>query len=561
MVTWGERFQGQRLGVGVQIPPGSEPKPFDIDFTNFRFGLMLGERPGDLPEGYYSFALDVETSPRDGARRTAGITLIENTGHSLQHIAFQAGLDFQSALVAFDPPYIGIKEGPRFLWNNINLESYGDNWVSSNYGDVLLFSNGKTSYYRDPETGIIAVVQGMPGAGTIFTAFGRVFVGNTVRTTGEVNVLGLAWNGVDGDYRDWTGTGIGEELLLVDAEQSDKIMAGKVLSYNTVAILCRRSLWIGERTNAFDRPLDPIVRLTGIGCVAEPTAKTTEAGVTFLSDEGVRHFDGQTAVIISGAINQDILPIDFTQIGKYKATWDSGRRRYILCTPVATYIYQFPTPEYPKGAWFKKSIRLDNVITFAEQFSDPTWNDMGEVTWDGMLEQTWLDLGTPESPSSPQLLCISGTQYGYEDVNSEYYFGTLMSPVFEPRPKQSEAVDLPDRVFLTQGFSLQYAGGGTIKIFGRKESGEYEEIVTAVLPPVVAPRYIHIDALHSSRAIGIAIKLITGDVEILRIRQTVLDNGPALSDMVTEDHIFTSAAPTGELTTEANTTLAWQYNS
>lgn len=544
----------------MQVSPNSLPKTSEIDYSNFRFGLMLGERPGDLPEGYYSFALDVETTPRDGARRTAGITLVENTGHNLQHLAFQAGLDFQSSLIAFDPPYIGIKEGPRFTWSDISLEQYSDNWVSSNYGDVLLFSNGKTSYYRDPETGLIAVVQGMPGAGTIFTAFGRVFAGSIIRSTGEVNVLGLAWNGVDGDFRDWTGLGTGEELLLVDAEQSDKIVAGRIMSYKTVAILCRRSLWIGTETGEVDRPLAPEIRLTGIGCVTEPTAKTTEAGVTFLSDEGVRHFDGQTATIISGAINQELLPIDYDQINKYKATWDSGRRRYILCTPIATYIYQFPTPEYPRAAWFKKSIRLDNVITFAQQFADPTWDDMGETVWD-LAQGTWLDLGTPESSSAPQLLCIVGTQYGFEDPTSELYFGTLMSPVFEPRPKQADAVDEPDEMFETKYFSIQYSGGGTIKIFGRRETGEYEEIVTAILPQVASPRYIHIDTLHSSRAIGIAVKLITGNVEILRIRQTVQDNGPALDDMVTEDHILTTTAPVGDLTTTTNTTLVWQYNS
>lgn len=558
MTTWADRIGRRQLGIGQSLQPGAVPKPVNINYTNFRFGLMLGERFGDVREGYYSFALDVETSRRDGAKRSAGIVLVENTWHKLKNWGVHTSLDSQSELIAFDPPYIGVKAGPLFSWTNIGLEDFRGLWVTSNYGDTLLFSNGRESYSR-AQDGKVARVAKMPGAATILTAFGRVFVGGTTEEGGQYNSLGISWNGVDGDFSDWTGQGIGSELLLMDAQQGDWVVAARILSYDVIAILCRRSLWIGVKSGDFSHPANFEFRLSGIGCVVEPTAHTTEGGITFLSDEGVRHFDGQTATIISGPVNQDILPIDFTKLDQYRATWDSSRRRYILCTPVATYIYQFRTPEYPQGAWFKKSIILTNVVAFARQSDDPTWDTLGEMTWDELGNQTWLDLGTPESIASPDILYANGTQYGVETDGIETYFNTLMSSVFEPRPAETVLTDQPDRLIETELFLVDYAGGGTIQIFGRNEQGIYVRMVEAILPIVSAPRTVRINLTQAMRAVGIAVKILTGNIEVLRIRQVAQDNGPALNDMLTEDHVLATEAGSTYLATNNGVILSWQY--
>lgn len=552
---WGARLRRhyQDLATGIQVAPVVPPKAFPIKYKSFRLGLMLADRAADVPEGYFSYGVDVEVSRRDGIIRAPGVTLVEDTLVDLEWMAVQTGLDFQSVLVAFSPPYIGVKESGNFVWTNIGLEVAGG-WVTSRYGDVLLFSNGSTSYARDLASGVVTVVPSMPGAATLFTAFGRVFAGGVV-TDGEFNVLGLQWSGLEGDYTDWVGAGSGAELLIADVEQTDKIVAGRVISYDLVAILCRRSLWVGARTGDVARPADLQFRLLGVGCVSEPTAKTTEAGVTFLSDEGVRHFDGTNAPIISGAINSELLPIDFTQIKKYKSAWDASRRRYILGTPRGTYVYQFKTAEYPNGAWFFRSIIPTSLVVFGKQTADPTWNDFGEQTWDDLGALTWFQLGTPEDSTAPDVIFSVGTRYGIQDYAAITNLGTVMIPVIQPRPDQPEIADLADRVFSTQSFLIEYYGSGTIDILAENEQGVVVLVGTKVLPATLKARSIRADILGSSRATGIFVKITAGFPEIVSIKQILQDNGPVISDGVSE--VFTEDADTDILTESEDGIILW----
>lgn len=553
--TWGNKLGRARenLGTGVQVPPMTVPKPITLQYTNFRNGLLVADRSGDVPIGYYSYALDVETSRRDGVIKAPGVLLVEDTGHSLEWLGIHTSLDFESALVAFDAPFLGVKEGDFFLWVNEGLET-GNFWVTSRYGDILLFTNGVVSYSRHFGTGDVEVIPDMPGAQTIFTAFGRVFAGGTILGS-EYNLSALIWNGVTGDYRDWTGDGSGSELLIADVEQSDKIVAGRVMSYDLAAILCRRSIWIAARTGDLARPADFQFRILGVGCVAEPTARTTEGGVTFLSDEGIRHFDGNDAQIISSAINSELLPIDFTQLSKYKSAWDASRRRYILVTPTATYIYQFRTAEYPAGAWFKRSITPTNVVIFGKQTTDVTWEDLGEQTWDDLGSLSWFQFGSPEENTPPDILFAVGTRYGIQDSTVSENFGVPLTPLFQPRPDQAQLVDLVERVMITHSFVLEYSGNGTVEFIGYDDQGILSVLATKVLDPKTAPFSTRIDCYASSKAVGIFVRIASGFPEILKIKQLLLDNGPVLFDQVADELLDEAAL---DLTTEAdNGVILW----
>lgn len=540
--------------MGTQISPESIPQSFRIVYKNFRNGQLLMDRPADIPAGYYSAAKDIETSRRDGIIRAPGVTLVEDTGHSLQWLGVQAGLGFQSLLLAFDPPYLGIKEAANFEWFDKGLSS-GNWWVASNYGDILLFSNGNNSYARNYDTQEVELLEEMPGAATIFVAFGRVFAGATVLGN-EHNLLGLIWNSAEGDYHDWTGLGSGSELLLVDAPQGDKIVAGRILSLNLVAILNRRSLWIGAKTDNPYRPLAPEFRIIGVGCVAEPTAVTTEGGVTFLSDEGIRHFDSNQAPIISGPINAELLPLDFSKIHLYKAAWDLSRRRYILTTPNATYVYQFPTSEYPNGAWFKRSLTATNVVVFAEQTEDPTWDDLGTQTWDDLGTTTWSDMETPESNKAPNVLFIRGSKYGLQDEASSSNFGIALNPIAQPRPETAEVVDMPDRVFLTQSLIIEYAGTGTVQFIVLDETGSAKLVLTKSLPLRSKISSVQVDLEFSSLGVGLYLIISEGSPEIFSIKQTALDNGMVVTgaegpELLTED------APLDVLTEDLDEVILW----
>lgn len=677
--TWGDKLgrgKNAQLGVGVQVDPNQVPKIVPFNFSNFRDGLMLADRPGDVPAGYYSKATDVETSRRDGVLKGPGVTLIEDTGHSLEWMGIHVSLDFQSALIAVDAPYVGVKEEGMFSWSdtrgvtthtvsNFNkgptgthanfilyhnvvqtvngltarwpnyalgygvgwqgilgtggdavipqevffdkpvskvtvnfqdltyfgnflagydaegneiarctidlawfnvhgitavidvgsdlivrivlssqnsgdwitfdglvveydahefpgLDLSRDAWVFSNYGDVLLFSNGRESWQRLFDNGAISKVEGMPGALTLFTAFGRLFAGGVIHG-GDINILGIMWNGVEGDHTDWNTAAAGSELLLIDVPEGDKIVAGRILSFDMVVVLCRRTIWNGTRTGVLNRPADFKYQLIGVGCVYEPTALTTEAGVTFLSDEGVRHYDGNEAPIISGAINAELLPIDFDNLAGYKAGWNASRRRYMLCTPIGTYIYQFPTSEYPKGAWFKRSIIATNVIPFAKQFADLSWDDMGDIVWEEVTG-IWADLATPESNAAPDILFASGTKYGKEDYTASANFGTALVPVFRPRPAEGPMLDNPRQVMIVQGFSIEFFGTGTIQIWAPDEKNVMTMMLQVDLVDTEGDQYA--DALYSQLMTYIEVKIISGSPEIRRIRQMVEENGP-----------------------------------
>jgi hypothetical protein len=396
----------------------------------------------------------------------------------------------------------------------------------------------------------------MPAGETVFVAFGRLFFGGTL-VNGEYNLLALAWNGT-GDFDDWTGLDAGFELLLSDTNQADRIVAGRMLSYDTVAILCRRSVWIGLRTGIAGRPLEPQLRLAGIGCVFEQSAHTTEAGVTFLSDEGVRHFDGQRAEIISGPINAELLPLSYNDVQSYKAAWDGGRRRYILCTPCATFVYQFPTSEWPQGAWFKKTMAFTNVIAFADQVDDPTWEDFGDKTWDDLGDLTWLDLATTETNAPPDILYISGAAYGIEDLNGDGYLGLVQAGVCEPRPAEGQAaIDLTHELMEVKGYLVEYRGSGNIQIIGRDESGAYRIMTPVTLPSSVRTKTLRVDAIYSTRGVGIALRILSTDVEIRSIKQIVQNSGQALTDMVTEDDELMSETA-DEVFSESDTLVFWR---
>lgn len=553
--NWGSKLgnlYSKDLGVGVSLPPGSEPKPVTLKYSDFRKGLMLADRPSDIPEGFYTRADDIETSRDDKVIRAPGVTLVEDTGHSLQWMAVHSSLDFQSVLLAFDAPYLGVKEAGNFVWSDKGLDTHGAFWVASLYGDKLLFSNGRISYARDFDLQTVAVVPNMPGAGTIFTVFGRAFAGNILQA-GQYNVLGVAWNGVSGDYTDWTGSGSGSELLIADVPRGDKIIAGRLISYSLAAILCRHSLWIAEETDVFDRPANFKFRIIGIGCVAEPTARTTEAGVTFLSDEGVRHFDGNNAPVISSGINAELLPLDTDNLHLYKSEWIADRRRYILTTPTATYIYQFPTGEYPQGAWFKRTLVATNVVAMARQVADQTWDDMGNLTWDQMW-QTWGEMGTPELDQPPDIFFASGTRYGIQDEAAQGNFGALNNPIFQPRPANNVLVDLADEVLLTETFLVEYSGSGTIELIGIDELGNGVLMALQVLPAVDVLHTITIESQVSTRALGIFVRIADGFPKISSIRQVLLDNGPVLSDSSSEELLDEAST---DLLSEADTTLLW----
>lgn len=572
MATWGDRlpYLGRgRIGSGVQVPPEAVPTPKVIHYGGFRNGLMLSDRPGDVPEGFFSKALDCESTRDDGVVRALPITRINLERFWLDHLFVHPSLDFQSELIAIAEPHegyytgyhFGIRQGADFVWYDLpdgSLDAtVGRHWVYTNYGDTLIFTNGRKSYYRKQDGGILfASNNDMPAGETVFVAFGRLFFGGTL-VNGEYNLLALGWNGT-GDFDDWSSLDAGFELLLSDTNQADKIVAGRMLSYDTVAILCRRTIWIGLRTGVSYRPLEPQLRLAGIGCVFEQSAHTTESGVTFLSDEGVRHFDGQRAEIISGPINAELLPLSYEDIQSYKAAWDGGRRRYILCTPCSTFVYQFPTSEWPQGAWFKKTMAFTNIIPFADQVDDPTWDDFGDKTWDDLGDLTWLDLATTETNAAPDILYVSGAAYGVEDLAGDGYLGLVQSGVAELRPAEGQAaIDFTHELHEVKGYLVEHRGGGDIEILARDESGAYRIKTPVTLPSAVRTKTTRVEALYSIRAVGIAVRILSTDLEIRSIKQIVQSSGQALGDMITEDDDLLSETAT-EVFSESDTLVFWR---
>lgn len=527
----GEQLARRRpqFGQGMNYGP-VQPVQLDsqsVVYPSFRLGLDTSDAPENLDLDRAVAALDMEVTPNNRLIRAPGILQVsDETPRLLKYMFEQPSLDYVVELVAIDPPWLGYRDAGGFHWVDLGISATGMiGWAALSYLGDLLFSNGvDATYTRAPGAAVITDISAEVIARTFAEQFGRIFAGAYV-DAGQTQALGIKWNDTSGLVDGWSGTGAGDEFLLSPDGGADQIVALRSLGFDLLAILMRNSLWAGYPTGRDTRPADFRFRIGGVGCVSERTARVTPGGATLLSDEGVVNYNVNEANVISGQINSELLPLDYTRIDQYLAAYQQRGKRYALATPFALYIYDFPVPELKiPGRWFKRAAVVNSIVSYTDQSALVTWDEL-IGTW---LEQSlaWDQIGTSSFSSPPSLYFGKNTLLGKESAMETAWFGTPLAPLWmTPQSLRERTTDQTTTV----GWEIIYSSGAvsTVRLSTPDDQGDFTNSVDQVLPSTngVAKKKMLWNT-QTGQGVQAQIEIIDGSPEILRLRQIVQLSGP-----------------------------------
>jgi hypothetical protein len=447
--------------VGVSIDPRKNAQLPPLKYSDFAGGFFRGAKDIAVPKNAAADALDIEITRDDKLRRAPGTTRVESYGSRVpRQLILHPSLDFTSELLTISTTSdLGVKREGATAWYGTNLPIVGPKFFYAMYGDTLLLSNGRHKIFsREPRATVLTELSDLPLGRTMAVIAGRLFIGGAA-LSGNFEPMGQFWSGADGFDDVDPLNGAGGELLIADTGYGDAIIANRIIGLDMMAILCRRSIWIGRITGLPERPLDFQIRMPGKGCVTETCARTVHGGVMYLGDEGVELFDGNDAVHKSLAIDAEILPLDMEQIDLYSAAYDPRRRWYYLFTPSATYIYDLRF-----SRWYKRGMVALSGTIFAEQFPAITWGE-AVGTWGEQL-LTWADMSPEESGIADMLFVglVPGEAYVVEkeDYESTTYFGAEQDPFWTTL--EDDLGQQNNRAFTAKVVRVQSEGEGLVEV-------------------------------------------------------------------------------------------------
>lgn len=498
--------------VGVGLPVNEMAKDVLRKFDSFRHGLVLADDPESLPDTCTPDALDFQVDDQDRLVRWPGIAQIEDFApHDPKEIFAHPNLDGAVELVFFDSPDIGVKPitGLPTVWTPAGLPT-GEAWAVANHGGDLAFSNGVDDvFYRGfGEAG--ANPLGWDPAVSLASWAGRLWgLGGSIG--GVSNPLGIKWTGASGVITDVGGLGSGAELLLADVAEGDRAVALKPMGFDYMAILMRKSIWIARRTGDPYRPANFEPRLTGTGCVAQATAKNGPQGtIIFLSDSGVEIFDGNSTQHLSGAIDAELLPLSYTQIGQYGAVYSPLRDEYKLFTPGGTYVYSFKHQR-----WLKSS----SVVQRAVVLFNPSLVDVSDLPagwglyWDG----AWGESATVGNVVLGDIVYLKSSRLGVDDYDLTSFFGAEFVPYWKTPRVDSGDFDALFTTKRVEVFHTADAGQLLLEIHDRDDSYRSYGSAISLVPPLTRTK---IDGLRSGRGLGLKITMLGGLPKIRRLSVT-----------------------------------------
>lgn len=354
------------LGVGYSMPPGSHPEARKLQHQSFAGGIVAPSSKIIARPDQGIYGLGMEPTINGKLRRSPGVR-VYGTGAIGPYIFSQASLDFGSTLINVNPPNIGVATTGNFTQTNEGITATGARgWNFLNYAGSLLFSNGTDATYERVAAGTYNDISGDIIARTFAVFRSRIFAGGY--TNGSYQALGIKWNGTSALIDDWAGDGSGAELILGNDSIGDRVVALRPFGQDALAVLNRYSLWVGMPTGDEDHPADFRLRFPGIGCVGEATVAMTPGGVTFLSEQGVVNYNLSEARVISGPINDRLLPLlDTGSGGSYRAAYDASRQRYFLATATELYVYEFPRANGGGDCWYVRPFVPSSIFNFTAQ--------------------------------------------------------------------------------------------------------------------------------------------------------------------------------------------------
>ena len=497
------------------VPPINTQK-----FHDFSGGFDARQQAEDIAENASPYSINTDIDRQDRIIRVPGTTLLEAmAGHAPTQTIIHAGLDLRSELLLIDAPNIGIKREAATTWSNVGLAA-GVYYYAS-YGPTLLFSNG-LGKVKKHEAGASTIEDTTVTQGADMCVFAaRLFVGGAV-IGGQTQPMGVDWSGPDNFDDHQVGLGAGQELLLDDQSVGDRIVAMRAMNLSLMAILCRYGIWVGVATGDDLRPADFQPRVKGLGCAVRETAKNTLAGVVYLSDEGVCIFDGNNSNVVSPQINDQLLPLDYTKLTQYRATYNPQTQQYFLITPTGTFIL-----DLVRGRWHRRSLIPKDAVPFPAQFHATLWSEM-VGTW-GAQVGTWKDLAPSESQAAMRMVFL-GQDLHFEDPTSLLQFGNAVQALWG-----SKKIEAPqnDRLVLSKWIRIRYQGSGTVRLYLSDFNREYAVSGTDIVLNVTAnPRLAKAGRNFTGLGLGVMIELLNLETKIHSLEVDYLQRGPRITNDV-----------------------------
>ena len=443
-------------------------------------------------------------------------------------------LEATTELILLSPPLIGIRKEADTNWYNIGLEG-GASYVSTVYGEDFLLMNGRGAVRkREPNSTTVTSLPTFPQGITLATFANRIFIGGGI-ILGNKEPLGVVWGSAADAYNfnDPEGTAGFSLLISNDTIAGDRVVAFRPMNFNYMAILNRKSVWIGQVTGDATNPASFSPQVMGKGCVSEKTARLTYGGVMYLGDEGVELFDGNQCTHVSYQIDDAILPITATNIGNFSATYNPSTQFYYLFTPVGTFVY-----DCIRNRWHRRSMVAINGIPWALQFHATTW---GEAVGNWGDQTTIWEDWNPEEQQVPDMFFLGDKANGDRVLAKEDMASSSMLESAVKFLWGSPFGEFEHDNYLTthKGARIESINRGTVSLYLPNSKGVFESVRTGVkLPSVSTPDVTWIPKEHTGLGIGLQLEITDGDPRISQVELDYIKRGMRIvpkSCMISKD--------------------------
>lgn len=519
MTSWnsnlGRRIMQRRgpqqiVGAGAQSQP--LPTHTKIVFRDFSGGLNKAVMPSSLPQSFAADLVDFQIDQRGRLATWPGVGVAETfTAPRSPDVMFAHGDSTTGAteLVFIDGRFLGVKSdsATATVFTDLNLP-LGGRWVSCMQGDQLVLSNGVgTVYTRDVGDSTVANAGWGP-ARALMSFAARVF-GGAVTILGDYEPLGIFWTGATSLPSD-VGAGSGFEILYDDTEGGDYIVAMRSIGFDFAAILTRRAVWVATRTGNSSRPADFSPRVWGQGAVNDACVVKVPQGIMFLSDSGVKLFDGNSITHMSDPIDADILPLQFNKINEYSAAYSPVTSEYVLFTPVGSFYYALNDRR-----WTKRSLKvLQGVSVYIDGSSSPI-SGAAVGGWGNDWNRSWGESsggggGGGGAVQSDLYYLVAGRLLVAS--NDTTYAGVPYLPTWE-----SAELDTPDEIdgmYTIDNVSVRYTGGGNIQIYTPDYQGDWQLFRDATLPVATQSRTYDFYGNTTGKLMGLRLVVVNGRFNI-----------------------------------------------
>jgi hypothetical protein len=505
----------------------SLPQDSFATFDDFRGGFHAEAGRDGVPMNASSDMLDFLVRPSNRLARLPGTDApVGITGRIPYQMIQQVSLNNAAELLFFDPPYFGIQTSGDVVWNSGAYVVSDNPFAYAQHGETLIFSNrAGPAFTKEPgQAPVLAVL--IPQARSYFVFAGRLFgVGAVIDGTDEP--MGAVWSAANNDPKDFESDGSGFQLLLADAAIGDEAVAGRLMNLDLCAVICKGSIWIGRRTGDTFQPAVFEPRVIGNGGLTDRLVASTPLGVMYLSDTGVRVFDGNQSRLISEPINAQLLPLDKTNLKLWRLFYDFPKNRALLLTPFGTWIYDL---EFDR--WYKSSMVASDAAYFGTQIGGKTWAELTVEgkTWADLATTPWLDMSSrPFGDATLHFLKYHGdldSELAVENVAATSQFGLPMLPHYVFKRQDGRQLN---SLISVRAVLLEYLGSGALRCFLPDIDSTLQSVLVQDLPASSVLREAYIPLINTGRGAGLKLQVESGDIEISKV-QLILDERSAKID-------------------------------